>query len=161
IARVLRRFATISRLIVFDKRGTGMSDPVVGLPTLEARMDDVRAVMDETQSRRAILYAVGEAGPLCALYAATYPERTAGLVLVHAMHRFVRGPDYPWGLTRVEREQQIDELLRLRLDPAGADPRWSEFNPDATEEERQSFARVFRLSVSPGTNVAYMRANLD
>ena len=163
IARALQRFASISRLIVFDKRGTGMSDPVAGFPTLEARMDDIRAVMDAAQSRRAVLYAVGEAGPLCALYAATYPERTAGLVLVHVLPRFVRGPDFPWLPTRGEAEQRIDEILRTRLDPAAraVDPRWSEFNPEATEDKVQSFARVFRLSVSPGTNVMYMRANLD
>jgi class 3 adenylate cyclase len=164
VARSLRRLATLSRLIVFDKRGTGMSDPVVGYPTLETRMDDIRAVMDTAQSRRAVLYAIGEAGPLCALFAATYPERTAGLVLIHAPPRWVRGPAFPWLPTRGEAEQRIEEFLRDRLDPIERDeglPRWSEFNPEATREELQSFARVFRLSVSPGTAVAYMRANLD
>ena len=164
VARSLERLAALSRLVVFDKRGTGMSDPVAGFPTLETRMDDIRAVMDAAQSRRAVLYAIGEAGPLCALFAATYPERTAGLVLIHAAHRFVRGPDSPWLPTRGEAEQRIEEFLRHRLDPAGRDhglPRWSEFSPEATDSDQQSFARVFRLSVSPTTGVAYMRANLD
>ena len=96
MARSFTRLAGLTRLIIFDKRGAGMSDPVDGLPTLETRMDDIRAVMDEAGSRRAVLYAIGEGGPLCALFAATYPERTAGLVLYQPTPRFVRGPDFPY-----------------------------------------------------------------
>jgi pimeloyl-ACP methyl ester carboxylesterase len=117
IARSLTRLAGLTRLIIFDKRGTGMSDRVDGLPTLETRMDDIRAVMDEAGSRRAVLYAIGDAGPLCALFAATYPERTAGLVLFHTTPRFVRGPDFPYLPSRGEAEQRIEELLRYFLDP--------------------------------------------
>ena len=164
IARVLTRLASLARVIAFDKRGTGMSDRVVGLPTLEARIDDIRAVMDAADSRRAVLYAVGEGAALCALFAATYPERTAGLVLFHPTPRFVRGPEFPWLPSRGYWEQRIDEHLGYLLDPAQRKrglPRFVEFNPDATEDDLQSFARVFRLSVSPSTAVAYMRANLD
>src|SRR5919206_2444072 len=75
-ARFLRRLASFSRLIVFDKRGTGLSDRAVGLPTLEERMDDVRAVMDAVGSERAALLGISEGGSLCILFAATYPERT-------------------------------------------------------------------------------------
>jgi class 3 adenylate cyclase len=164
IARALRRLAALTRLIAFDKRGTGMSDPVVGFPTLETRMDDIRAVLDAAESKRAVLYAIGDAGPLCALFAATYPERTAGLVLVHPTPRFVRAPDFPWLPSRGEAEQRIQEHLRWWLDPSQREhglSSFGEFNPDATEEELQSFARVTRLSVSPSTAVAYLRANLD
>jgi class 3 adenylate cyclase len=164
VARSLRRLAALTRLIAFDKRGTGMSDRVVGVPTLETRMDDIRAVMDAAESKRAVLYAIGDAGPLCALFAATYPERTAGLVLIHPTPRFVRAPDFPWLPSRGEAEQRIEEVLRYLLDPSQREhglPRFGEFSPDATEDELQSFARVVRLSVSPSTAVAYLRANLD
>ena len=164
IARSLTRLAGLTRLVIFDKRGTGMSDPVDGLPTLETRMDDVRAVMDEAGSRRAFLYAIGDAGPLCALFAATYPERTAGLVLFHPTPRFVRGPEFPYLPSRGEAELPFEELLQHFLDPALREhglPRFSEFSPDATQEELRGFARIFRLSVSPSTAIAYLRANLD
>jgi class 3 adenylate cyclase len=164
MARSLRRLATLTRLIVFDKRGTGMSDPVVGVPTLETRIDDIRAVMDAAESQRAVLYAIGEGGPLCALFAATYPERTAGLLLYHPTPRFVRSPDFPWLPSRGHAEHRIEEHLGYLLDPSQREhglPRFGEFSPDATEDELRSFARVFRLSVSPSTAVAYLRANLD
>lgn len=83
-ARWLRRLASISRLIVFDKRGTGMSDRVVGAPALETRMDDIRAVMDAAGSERAVLFGLGEGGPLCILFAATYPDRTSALMLMNS-----------------------------------------------------------------------------
>ena len=81
-ANFLQRLARFSRLIVFDKRGTGLSDRVdeKHLPTLEQRMDDVRAVMDACGSTRAALLGISEGGPMCALFAATYPERTAALI---------------------------------------------------------------------------------
>src|SRR3989454_5116292 len=81
IARVLTRLASFSRLILFDKRGTGLSDRRVGLPTLEERMDDVRAVMDAVGSERAAIFAISEGGPLALLFTATYPTRTRALVL--------------------------------------------------------------------------------
>ena len=80
-AAMLRQLASFARLIVFDKRGTGMSDRVAGAPTLETRMDDVRAVMDAAGSERAALVGFSEGAPMSVLFAATYPERTAALVL--------------------------------------------------------------------------------
>src|SRR5438552_12249841 len=83
VARFLDRLASFSRLILFDKRGTGLSDPVPldRLPTLEQRMDDVRAVMDAAGSERAALFGVSEGGPMCALFAATYPDRCSHLLM--------------------------------------------------------------------------------
>src|SRR5579864_2726592 len=81
LASFLHRLASFSRLILLDKRGTGMSDRVHPLPTLEQRMDDVRAVMDAVGSERAALLGISEGGVMCALFAATYPKRTAGLIL--------------------------------------------------------------------------------
>jgi class 3 adenylate cyclase/pimeloyl-ACP methyl ester carboxylesterase len=161
-ARLFKRFASMARLIVFDKRGTGMSDRPSSPETLEARMDDIRAVMDAAGSERAVLFGLGEAGPLCMLFAATYPERTAGLVLLHATPRFVRAPELPWLPPRGEMEQRVEEF-RLRW----GDPSFHlgemihRMNPSAPEEERSPFIRVFRLSVSPGAAAAYLRMNLD
>ncbi len=160
-ARFLTRLASISRLLLFDKRGTGMSDRVVGTPTLETRMDDIRAVMDAAGSERALLLGSGDAGPLCALFAATYPERTMALVLFNSAPRFVRSPDLPSLPTQTEQERLLDEQHRRWGEPAFHEERMKKGNPSATEEERQGAARVFRLSVSPGAAADYFRMFLD
>jgi class 3 adenylate cyclase len=161
VERFLGRLATLARLIVFDKRGTGMSDRVVGAPTLEARMDDIRAVTDATESDRAVVFGVGDAGPLCALFAATFPERTLGLVLMNSTPRFVRSIEFPWLPTRGQHEQRIDDVTRRWGDPELWGENFSRSNPDATEDEVRGFARVFRMSVSPGAHTAYVRMILD
>jgi len=97
LAAYLQRIASFARLILFDKRGTGMSDRVSGAPSLETRMDDVRAVMDAAGSERAALIGVSEGGPMAILFAATYPERTAALVVRSAFPRSMWAHDYPWG----------------------------------------------------------------
>src|SRR5687768_14557135 len=105
-ARFLMRLASMARLILFDKRGTGLSDavPVDQLPTLEQRMDDVRAVMDAVGSERAVLLGISEGGPMCSLFAATYPEKTEGLIMIGSYARRLRDFDYPWGPTPAERD---------------------------------------------------------
>src|SRR5829696_8020096 len=97
-ARFMQRLASFSRLIRFDKRGTGLSDRVSisELPTLEQRMDDIRAVMDAVGSERAALYGSSEGGPMSLLFAATYPERTTSLILYAAYAWRGRSPEYPW-----------------------------------------------------------------
>ncbi|MGE5690697.1 MAG: alpha/beta fold hydrolase [Pseudomonadota bacterium] len=99
LARFYRRLARIGRLILFDKRGTGLSDRVALIPTLEERMDDVRAVMDAAGSERAALLGISEGGPMCALFAATSPGRTAALVGIGTYARRMWAPDYPIGFT--------------------------------------------------------------
>src|SRR2546421_3108593 len=94
--RFISRLASFCRLIRFDKRGTGLSDRAVGVPTLEERMDDVRAVMDAAGSQRAVLMGISEGAPMCVLFAATYPERTRALILHGGMARSTEAPDYPW-----------------------------------------------------------------
>ena len=110
-AAFLDRLATFSRLIIFDKRGTGLSDPVSNdaLPTLEERMDDVRAVMDAVGSERAALLGHSEGGNMCVLFSATYPERTSALVLVGCYAKRLRSDDYPWAPAREERMRDIEE----------------------------------------------------
>src|SRR5437764_5054722 len=96
LARFFKRLSRFSRLIVFDKRGTGLSDPVTEVPTLEQRIDDVRAVMDAAGSERAAFLGISEGGPTSVLFAATHPERVSALVLYGAMGRTTEAPDYPW-----------------------------------------------------------------
>jgi pimeloyl-ACP methyl ester carboxylesterase len=104
IARFLERLASFSRVIIFDKRGTGLSDRVAekALPTLEQRMDDVRAVMDSVGSTRAAVLGYSEGGPMSALFAATYPERTSALVMYGSYARWTRTDDYPWAMSAAE-----------------------------------------------------------
>ena len=99
LAHFFRRLASFSRLILFDKRGTGMSDavPVQQLPTLEQRMDDVRAVMDAAGSQRSALVGVSEGGPLNLLFAASHPERTSAMVIVASYARIAWAADHPFG----------------------------------------------------------------
>lgn len=159
--RYLRRLASICRLIVFDKRGTGMSDRLADADTLEARMDDVRKVLDAVGSERAVIFGLGEAGPLCILFAATYPERTSGLVLMNATPRFVRAPDLPWLPFRGDWEERIDEFAH-RWGEQDFHDEWIRLsNPSITDEELPGFTRVGRLSVSPGAAATYLRSNLD
>ena len=160
-ARFFGRLASIGRLLLFDKRGTGMSDRVVGTPPLEVRMDDIRAVMDAAGSERAVLCGLGDGGPLCALFAATYPERTTALVLINTAPRYVRSPELPWLPTRAEREREIEGALHTWGDPEATAERFAVGSPSATEEERRGFSRVMRFSVSPGSAAAYLRMNLD
>lgn len=109
-AHFLERIGSFSRLILFDKRGTGLSDRPVGLPTLEQRMDDVRAVVDAVGSARAALLGVSEGGAMCALFAATHPERTAALVMVGGFPKRAWSPDYPWAPKIEDRERYYREV---------------------------------------------------
>jgi pimeloyl-ACP methyl ester carboxylesterase len=104
LARFLRRLASFTRLIVFDKRGTGLSDRVPNdrLPGLETRMDDIRAVMDVAGAEHAVLFGASEGTALCALFGATYPERTDALVLYGSYARETWAADYPWSTTTEE-----------------------------------------------------------
>jgi pimeloyl-ACP methyl ester carboxylesterase len=110
-AETLRRLASFSRVILFDKRGTGLSDRASGIPDFETRMDDIRAVMDAVGSERAALLGVSEGGPMTLLFAATYPERTAAAILYGTGASWMRADDYPWAPTPEEWQQAIDEDL--------------------------------------------------
>jgi class 3 adenylate cyclase len=161
VSRFLERLGSLGRLIVFDKRGTGMSDRVVGAPTLEARMDDIRAVMDAAGSERAVLFGSGDGGQLCVLFAATYPERTRALLLFHTPPRFSRSAELPFLRSRGEQEQLYDEWGRRWGEPGFVEGLIRQGNPDASDEEVSGFARVHRLSVSPGAVAQYNRMSLD
>src|SRR2546428_4246307 len=112
LAAMLDRLRRFSRLIKFDKRGTGMSDRVDirELPTLEQRMDDVRAVMEAAGSERAALFGISEGGPMSALFAATYPERTSALLMYGSYARRTRSDDYPWRPTPEAHEAHMASI---------------------------------------------------
>lgn len=103
-ALFLEQLASFSRLIMFNKRGTGLSDRSVGIATPEQRMDDVRAVMDQAGSRKAALLGISEGGSMCVLFAATYPELTSALILYARIARGSWAPDFSWAPT-LERDE--------------------------------------------------------
>jgi len=151
-ARFLQRLASFSRLIVFDKRGMGLSDRVSSgaLPTLEERMDDLRAVMDAAGAERAALLGSSEAGMMAMLFAVTYPERTSALILHGAYPRALQDADFPEGWLPAERaEDWIDEIgqawVEGRPGIGGPVPPKSQ-----TQAVHDSFERMMRLSASPG-----------
>jgi pimeloyl-ACP methyl ester carboxylesterase len=119
IARFLQRLADFSRLIVFDKRGTGLSDRVTEAATLEERMDDVRAVMDALGSSRAALLGYSEGGSMCALFAATYPRRTAALITIGSYARRLKAPDYPYF---VDKEEALKGIAAYAEEWGGTGP---------------------------------------
>ena len=157
----LRALAAFARVIQFDKRGTGMSDRVRDLPTLETRMDDVRAVMDATRSERAALFGVATGGTMSLLFAATYPDRTSALVLYGTFARTLWAPDYEWGLTEQEYVRRIEELESswgLREYGREIAVRYS---PSIGEEQREAWASYLRQSASPGAIAAFERMNME
>jgi pimeloyl-ACP methyl ester carboxylesterase/DNA-binding winged helix-turn-helix (wHTH) protein/class 3 adenylate cyclase len=160
-ARFLTRLASFSRLILFDKRGTGLSDSVsLGeLPTLEQRMDDMRAVMDAVGSDHAALVGVSEGGPMAALFAATYPEKTTGLVMIGTYARRLRDDDYPWGPTVEEREAFLEQLQRDWGGPVGIDERAPSLADDPVF--RQWWAAYLRMGASPAAAIALTRMNAE
>lgn len=160
-AAFLTRLASVSRLILFDKRGTGLSDPVPvsELPTLDRRIDDVRAVMDAVGSRRAVLMGVSEGGPLCALFAARHPEQTAGLIMIGSYARRLRADDYPWGPTPEERDDFCQTIIREWGGPVGIDERAPSRALDA--EFRAWWAAYLRMGASPGAAVALTKMNAE
>jgi class 3 adenylate cyclase len=159
LASFLRRLASFSRLITFDKRGTGLSDRVPNeeLPTLEQRMDDVRVVMDAAGSEHAALFGFSEGSNLSALFAATNPERISALVMFGAFAKRIWSEDYPWAPTPEEREARYEMIEREwgnLMDVAHYAP--SKIND---RDFAQRLATYLRRSASPGAAVSLMRMN--
>ena len=159
LARFLERLASFARVILFDKRGTGLSDRVSDIPNLETRMDDVRAVMDAARAPRASVLGWSEGGAMCVLFAATYPERTNALILVNSYARRIWAPDYPWGTPRQEWDAFIDESARNWGGPVGVDMRAPSRAGD--QRFRDWWARFLRMSASPGASRAVLQMNAE
>jgi class 3 adenylate cyclase len=163
LVRHVTGLAENGRLLMLDKRGTGLSDRVAGVPTLETRMDDVRAVMDAVASERAVLWSGMEGGRIATLFAATYPERTSGLVLLNPSAKGRPSPDYPWAPSEAEWRQTLREvhdgwgerayfrqLLRLQ-------------GPTMVDDEAflDWFVTHMRRSLSPGAAMALYRMSME
>jgi class 3 adenylate cyclase len=158
-ARFLHRLASFSRLIVLDVRGTGLSDRWTELPTLEEQVDDVLAVLDAVGSEQAALFALSQGGALATLFASAHPERTSALVLFGAYARIQWSEDYPWGRTA----EEYETLLRIADDGWGAAGFLPLVAPTVSSDEafERWFARLERLSGSPGAILAFLRMNWE
>jgi class 3 adenylate cyclase len=155
IAGFFERISRFARLILFDRRGSGMSDPLVGAPTLEEQMDDVLAVLDAAGSKRTALFAQFEGGPMAMLFAATYPERVRALALYEAFASTMRSDELPWASDPVERERRIDQLV----ESWGTGERMKVFAPSIADDPEKIawFGKLERLAMSPGMVRPIMR----
>jgi class 3 adenylate cyclase len=154
-ARFLERLGSFSRLIRFDKRGTGLSDRPGGLPDLETRMDDVRAVLDAVGSDGAALFGYSEGAPLSILFAATYPERTSALVVYGGYAKRIRSEDYPWAPTDDERRAYAERIER----EWGVEADLGTMAPNADPALRSWWAARARAAASPGAARALVEMN--
>ncbi|TMF41522.1 MAG: alpha/beta fold hydrolase, partial [Chloroflexi bacterium] len=157
-APALRRYASFSRLILFDKRGTGMSDRVSGMTTLETRMDDLRAVLDAVASKRTAILASSEGAAMSLLFAATHPERTAALVLRSAYPRTMWAPDYPWGRTEERYRLETDRQLAI-FGPRSNAQEAARLLGQFDEDEVGPLVEYWRQSASPGAVEALASMN--
>ena len=159
-ARLLQSLGSFARVIQFDRRGAGLSDPVATAPTLEERMDDVRAVMDAAGSERAALVGVSEGVPMSIMFAATYPERVQSMVLIGGMARSTYADDYPWPLPVEALMESAGEFVL---------PYWGQGTmvevvaPSQAEDAdaRAWFARIERATASPGMLASLAQMFLD
>jgi class 3 adenylate cyclase len=157
------RVASFSRFIFFDRRGTGLSDRPREPATLEARMDDLRAVLDAAGSERALLFGTVEAAAMCILFAATYPERTLGLVLYNAYAKGTWTPDYPWAATPESQREQLEHQLETWGTYENALATVRAVAPSYADDPEfvADWARRNRLSASPGAVATILRMQAD
>ncbi|HYV68264.1 MAG TPA: adenylate/guanylate cyclase domain-containing protein [Myxococcales bacterium] len=161
LAGFLRRVATFSRMLCFDKRGSGVSDPVplAAVPTLEQWMADVATVMDAAHVERAALLGSAEGGPMAMLFAATHPERTSALILVDTSARMLRDTDYPWGVPA----DRVPRLLERLKDRWGTGRTVEFLAPSAAHDERfrRWLARYERLSITPQAHIPMYASHFE
>ena len=163
VVRFYDRISSFSRMIRFDRRGTGLSDRPRDVPTLETRMDDLRVVMDAAASERAAVLATFEASAMAILFAATYPERVGALVLFNPYAKAVSSADYPWGKTREQWRQDLadiergwgsaeyfDTVLERSYRPLAQDESW-----------RRWFVNMMRYGASPGAALTVHRMAME
>jgi pimeloyl-ACP methyl ester carboxylesterase len=156
----LENLGSFARLIRFDKRGTGMSDPVSGAPSLETRMDDVRAVMDAAGSKRAAFYGLSEGAAMSILFAATYPERVAALIVRSCSPRTLWAPDFPWGRSPEAYEREMGQALQVYSDRAAAREVIRGIGM-RNDEEVDAYIDLMRYGASPGMLEALYRMNKE
>jgi pimeloyl-ACP methyl ester carboxylesterase len=157
VAGFFERLASFSRVVLFDKRGTGMSDRVDAYPSIEQRMDDVQAVMDAVGSKRAAIFGMSEGGTMSMLFAATHPERTLALMLFGVFAKRLWSSDYPWAPTLEVRQAWFQKLAREWGGPVDFD----HLAPSQVHDQefRNWWATYLRLGASPGAALALARFN--
>jgi class 3 adenylate cyclase len=162
-ARLNERLCAFSRLILFDRRGTGLSDRMRESPTLETRMDDLRAVLDAVGSERAVLFGTFEAASMCLLFAATYPERVLALVLYNPVAKGTWAPDYPWAEPSDLLSLDLDEIRRTWGTPELAERHARGMAPSLADDPKfvRHLARQLRLAASPAAALTIMRMAMD
>ena len=164
-ADTLGRLGSFARLILFDKRGTGASDRSCGIPDLETRMDDVRAVMDAAGSERAALLGVSEGGPMTLLFAATYPERTAAMIAYGTTPTWIRADDFPWAPSPEDWREVIDGDMSDFGTPEWLDQYLTTFSPSIAHDEaaKRWWRRWVLTSTSPGAlrDLRRMNSGID
>jgi len=160
VAGLLRGVAEHARVLVFDKRGTGLSDRVTGAPTLEERSDDIRAVMDVAGSQRAALFGASEGVPMSVVFTASHPERVSALVLYGGMARTMWAPDYLFGATEREYRKALEDSFDAFVTPGGLEEELRSGFPSADEAEIRAWARIFRYGSSPSSAEALDRMNM-
>ena len=160
-ARFHERLGSFSRLILFDRRGAGLSDRMREAPTLEARMDDVRAVLDDVGSERAVLFGTFEAASMCLLFAATYPERALALVLYNPIAKGTWAPDYPWG--QPPQPLDIDEFRRRWGTTESVRGHVRGMAPSYADDLHfiRFISRQHRLGASPASALTIARMTMD
>ena len=154
--------SSFARVISFDKRGTGMSDRPEGIATLEARIDDIRAVMDAAKSERAHILGLSEGGSMACLFAATYPERTRSLVLYGTRPRWTRTPDYPWGPTPDEAKANLEHQIAEGFPVDFTTDLWRKWlGPGLRDDAKflEDWARMVRMAATPAARAALARMN--
>lgn len=160
LAWFLSRLASFARLIIFDTRGTGLSDPVTRIPAIEQRIDEVRAVLDAVGSETATIFGASEGGTLSVLFAQAHPERARALILYGSWARRVACPGYPWGMQQAELHELLDHM-----GSAWATGAWWTGPPVSLDDERHRrwWARYLRMSASPSMarDVIRMNAGID
>jgi pimeloyl-ACP methyl ester carboxylesterase len=159
IVRFFEKLTTFSRLILFDKRGTGLSERSIDAATLEERMDDVRAVLDAVGSSQAALLGYSEGGSMCTLFAATHPDRTAALITIGSYARRLRAPDYPFFTSR---EDALKAVEAVAADWGG--PVWIDIRMPSVADDpiiRQWWAKFLRMSASASSAAALQRLNIE
>jgi class 3 adenylate cyclase/pimeloyl-ACP methyl ester carboxylesterase len=163
LVRHIEGLASFTRLLLFDKRGTGLSDHVREVPTLETRMDDVRAVMDDAGSEAAVLWTGGEASRMSVLFAATYPERTLGISLLDPSAKGSRAPDYPWAPSEEEWRRKLASVREGWGTRAYLSDLLREWAPTVADDEgfREWFIWHMRRSMSPGAALSFHRMMRD
>jgi pimeloyl-ACP methyl ester carboxylesterase len=157
----IERLSSFARLIRFDKRGTGMSDRPPAPATLEERTDDIRAVMDAAGSERAFIFGTSEGGSMASVFAATYPERTSGLILWGTQATWIRSADYPWGVSVEEALAVIEDLAEHGMTDEYLFGPGVGMDTGRSEEEKDRIRRWWRSATTPAALADLERMNLD